>query len=139
MIVYKLIVEKDLLGHYSSNQIIGIFDSYSATYESAYEINCNRPTEYTCLLRIEKYEIEIPNEPIMNKSLLKLLKEEDELSDKTRRKRKWCNSQLKDYGYSSEKSFLKDIKDLKDSEKALLECRKEISKYLDYLKTLVEN
>lgn len=102
MIVYKLIVEKDLLGYYSSNQIIGIFDSYSATYESAYEINCNRPTEYTCLLRIEKYEIEIPNEPIMNKSLLELLKEEDELSDKTRRKRKWCNSQLKDYGYSSE-------------------------------------
>ena len=67
----------------------------------------------------------------MYKSLLRLLKEEDKLSYDVKfygeSKTKGCNRIASDYKESQEKA-----------EQDLLNCRKEISRYLDFLEELRE-
>lgn len=71
----------------------------------------------------------------MYKSLLRLLKEEDKLSYDVKfygesyeeAKTKGCNRIVSDYKESQEKA-----------EQDLLNCRKEISRYLDFLEELRE-
>ena len=71
----------------------------------------------------------------MNESLLALLKKEDDLLRDVRLNKETCEM-LRDKNKHLASEYMEKLEASKDD---LLECRKEISQYLDFLEILKEN
>lgn len=71
----------------------------------------------------------------MNESLLALLKKEDDLLRNVRLNKETCEM-LRDKNKHLASEYMEKLEASKDD---LLECRKEISQYLDFLEILKEN
>lgn len=106
--------------------------------KSAYEY---LKDEYRCTIWTQKIEFVDPKEEFedqdgnkVNKSLLSLLKEEDDLVKDTMFNQE-TYEMLKDKNKHLAADYLEKTKNSKEK---LFECRKEISRYLDFLEALRE-